>query len=161
REAGEGAPQTGRLTPGGARARKQHGGERPDQTEGIAMSLKMWQALGVVLLCGVAAAAEPDKKPQPAKDVIASFGTLQAPPAEPARKQAEEWLASVGKTDAATKAKFAAVWDADRPLLDKVADTLALGDQSAAALLAEARDANKPAPEKVPALIKDQKVNAY
>jgi hypothetical protein len=123
----------------------------------VRRSLWFSGAVAALLWAGVASAGE--KKPP--GEVVPSFGTLQAPTAEAARKQAEDWLASVGKTDAATREKFAAVWAADRPLLDKVADTLALGDANAAALLAEARDPNKAAPEKVPSLIKDQKVNAY
>jgi hypothetical protein len=111
------------------------------------------------LLCvGPAATAAEKKAP---RDVMPSFGSLQSPTAEAARKQAEDWLASVGKTDAASKARFAAIWNADRPLLDKVTETLILGDKNAADLLAEARDANKSAPEKLPAILKDQKVSPY
>jgi hypothetical protein len=46
-------------------------------------------------------------------------------------------------------------------VLDKVSDTLALGDAEAAKLLAEARDASTPAPTTVPALIKDSKRPAF
>src|SRR5262249_7727846 len=75
--------------------------------------------------------------------------------------QALAWLKEVGKTDAATELAFTAVWGSDRPLLDKVADTLALGDPEAKKLLAEARDPDGPAPTDTPALLKDRKRPAY
>jgi hypothetical protein len=90
-----------------------------------------------------------------------SFGALKAPDAAEARKQAEAWLASVGKNDAATLAKVKTIWDEDRPLLDKVAATLSLGDASAAKLLGEARNADGPAPTEVPAVLKDKKKPAF
>jgi hypothetical protein len=76
-----------------------------------------------------------------------------------AQKQAEAWLKGV-KGDAATMASFAKVWEADRPLLDKVAATLALGDAEAARLLAEARE-GEAAPTEVPAVLTDKKRSAY
>jgi hypothetical protein len=67
-------------------------------------------------------------------------------------------LKSTGKGDAATLQKFEAIWrDAERPVLDRVADTLALGNADAAKLLQEARDPNAPAPLGIPALLKDAK----
>src|SRR5262245_40590735 len=89
---------------------------------------------GLLLLGGTLAVADTGKK---AGKEDSSFGSLKAVDAAEARKQAEAWLASVGKTDAASLAKFKTIWDADRPLLDKVADTLAYGDPTAAKLLAE------------------------
>jgi len=96
----------------------------------------------------------------PAKDE-SSFSSLKAPDAAEARKQADAWLKSVGKTDAVTQAKMKQLWQADRPLLDKVAGTLCLGDDAAAKLLATAKDDNAPAPTKVPALLKDAKKPAF
>jgi len=78
-----------------------------------------------------------------------------------ARKQAEAWLKSVGKTDAGSLAKFKTIWDGDRAILDKVAATLALGDAQAARLLAEARDDSTPAPVEVPAAVRDAKRPAF
>jgi hypothetical protein len=93
---------------------------------------------------------------------VATFGTLQSPNPADARKAAETWLKSAGKTDAESQKKFAAIWDdADRPLLDKVADTIVLGDAGAATLLAEARDTSKPAPLGVPAKLKDPATSIY
>jgi hypothetical protein len=116
-------------------------------------------ALSAVALCGGPLfAADADKK---ATREVASFGTLQAPKVEEARQQAQAWLKSVGKTDAASQQAFAAIWATDRPLLDKVARTLELGDANAAKLLAEARDPAAPAPTSVPALLKDTKLPTF
>jgi hypothetical protein len=89
---------------------------------------------------------------------VASFGTLQAPTAEAAKAQAAAWYARSGGKD---QAKFDAIWATDRPMLEKVADTLALGNTEAAKILKEARDASSPAPDGIPALLKDKKVDAY
>jgi hypothetical protein len=111
-------------------------------------------ALAALLLYGSGAAlAEPAKKPIKEES---SFGALKVVDAAHARKQAEAWLAGVTK-DAATLGKFKTIWDADRPVVDKVAATLALGDQGAARLLAEARNSDTPAPTEVPALLRDKK----
>ena len=72
-----------------------------------------------------------------------SFGSIKSPDATEVRNQADAWLRSVGKADAATLTKVNTVWASDRPLLDKVSATLALGDADAARLLAEARDAER------------------
>src|SRR5262245_32900421 len=85
-----------------------------------------------------------------------NFGTLDVMSAEAVKAQALAWLKSVGKDDAATTAKFEAIWNqADRLVLDRLADSFALGSQGAAKLLAEARDPLTPAPTKVPDLFKD------
>jgi hypothetical protein len=105
-------------------------------------------------LPGVAGAAE-------SKSAVYTFGTLKAPTAEAVRAQAQAWLDGAGKTDAATRAAFQAVWESDKPLLDRVTETLALGDPAAAKLLAEARDPAAPAPKEVPAALRDAKLPAF
>jgi hypothetical protein len=60
-----------------------------------------------------------------------------------------------------SKAAFKAIWDSDRPLIDRVAETLTLGNADAAKLLAEARDPAAPAPKEVPALLRDAKRPVY
>jgi hypothetical protein len=98
---------------------------------------------------------------QPTKE-LASFGTLRSLAPETARKQAETWLKEAGKTDEASRQQFAAIWDStDGNVLDKVAQTLALGDEQARQLLAEARDFNAAAPTEVPAVLKDAKKPAF
>jgi len=111
-----------------------------------------------LLLFGSLAVADTGKKP--AKE-DSSFGSLRGVDPAEARKQAESWLKSAGKADAGSLAKFKTIWDGERPLLDKVAATLELGDAGAAKLLAEARDADAPAPMDVPAILKDKEKPAF
>jgi hypothetical protein len=97
----------------------------------------------------------------PPKD-LPSFGTLRSAEADSARGQALDWLKSAGKSDEATLNAFNAIWDdKDRPVLDKVADTLVLGDKDAAKLLADAANLASPAPTTVPDPIKDVKRSAF
>ena len=102
--------------------------------------------------------AEPEKKST--KDLV-SFGTLQALSPEEARGQALTWLKAVGKFNDANVQTFDQIWSADRPVMDRVAQTLALGDEEAAKLLALVRDPSKPAPTAVPAALKDSKKPAF
>ena len=91
-----------------------------------------------------------------------SFGVIRTPSVEEARNQAQAWLKGVGKTDAATQQQFTAIWaDDERPVLDRVADTLALGDADAAKILKAARDVNEPAPTALPAVLKDAAKPAF
>jgi hypothetical protein len=106
-------------------------------------------------LPGAAGAA--DQK-QPA---VYTFGTLKTPTVEAARAQAQAWLDAAGKTDDASRAAFKAIWEADKPLIDRVSETLTLGDADAAKLLAEARDPAAPAPKEIPALLRDAKRPVY
>jgi hypothetical protein len=134
-----------------------------EKPEGNAMTRKMWRgpllALAAAAL-GTASLAAGEQPRQPTE--VLSFGTLQSPKPEEARKAAQAWLVSVGKTDEASQKQFAIIWsDAERPLLDKVADTLILGDPRAAKLLADVRNPAMPAPTDVPALLKDTQVNSY
>src|SRR4029077_878528 len=79
---------------------------------------------------------------EPVKEV-ATFGVLRGPSLEAARAQPQEWLKSVGKTDQATSQAFEALWSqTDRPVLDLVADTFALGNPEVKKVLDEARDIN-------------------
>ncbi len=96
-----------------------------------------------------------DAKPE---DKALSFGTLRATSAEEARSQALAWLKGVGKSDATTLASFDAIWKQDeRSVLDRVADSLVLGDADARRLLEDARDSSRPAPMDSPDILKDSK----
>jgi len=118
-----------------------------------------WILVTAVLVAATGTAlADASKKPIREDS---SFSSLKAVEAAEALKQAEAWLKSVGMTDAASQVKVKAIWAADRPTLDKVASTLALGDSEAAKLLAEANDVNAPAPTAVPALLKDAKKASF
>jgi tetratricopeptide (TPR) repeat protein len=121
-----------------------------------AVTLRTWLS-APVLAAVVAAGVSGPAGAAEAKSAVYSFGTLKPPTADAARAQAEAWLTSVGQPADAAKA----VWDSDKPLLDRVADTLSLGDPAAAKLLAEARDPAAPAPKAVPALLRDAKLPAF
>jgi len=126
------------------------------------MSLRNWHLAALTLTAALAIgslASAADTKRTPRE--LASFGVLQSPTPEEAKNQALTWLKSVGKTDEASQKAFAAIWATDQPLLDKVSQTLCLGDVSAAKLLAEARDYQGPAPTQTPSLLKDLKLPVY
>jgi hypothetical protein len=98
---------------------------------------------------------------KPTKEPV-SFGSLRALSPDEARSQAEAWLKGVGKADATTMKSFEAVWaKTQRPVLDRVAETLALGDAEAKQLLDEARDPATPAPTTVPTILKDKKRSSF
>jgi hypothetical protein len=87
------------------------------------------------------------------------FSTLKAAPAEVAKARAEAWLKSVNAFD---KAAFDKVWaNESRTVLDRVADSLALGNSEVATLLDTARKPDAPAPASVPAILKDTKQDAF
>jgi hypothetical protein len=56
---------------------------------------------------------------------------------------------------------FEAIWATDNTVLEKVSETLALGDPEAKKLLDEARDTSLAAPTSVPAILKDSKKPAF
>jgi hypothetical protein len=115
-------------------------------------------AIACFLAAGSFAADQVEKKPP---KEVSSFGVLRAPSPDVARSQALAWLKGVGKTDETTTKAFNALWDSDRQLLDKVADTLILGSDQAAKILADARDPSTPAPMALPALLKDAKQDPF
>jgi hypothetical protein len=90
------------------------------------------------------------------------FGALEAANPTEIRAQAEAWLKGIGKTDAATAQKLQGIWaKGDRSLMDRLADTLGLGDAEAARILADAADPLALAPTKVPEILKDAKRPAF
>jgi hypothetical protein len=113
-------------------------------------------ALGLSMLLTGAGQVLGDQK----REVV--FGALDTMSAQDAQTKAAAWLQSVGKTDAATMVRFEAIWkQQDRTILDLVAETLALGDPTAAKLLADARDPETPAPTKVPEILKNTKASPF
>ncbi len=112
-------------------------------------------ALTAVLCGGSVLAADVDKKTTPA------FGVLQATAPDAVKAQVLDWLKSAGKTDDASIKAFNALWAADRPVLDKLADAFALGNADAAKLLADARNPDAAAPMEAPALVSDAKQSPF
>jgi hypothetical protein len=90
-----------------------------------------------------------------------NFGELQSPDPQAAREQALAWLLGTGKADAAKQLAFHAIWSGEKALLERVAETLALGDADARQLLAEAGNPNWPAPQVVPLALVDAKLPVY
>jgi hypothetical protein len=86
------------------------------------------------------------------------FGTLDNMTNAEAKTKLAAWLKDAGKSDAGTLQKLDAIWqESNRGMLDRVADSFALGDPLANQLLAEARDPGAPAPIIVPEVFKSDK----
>jgi hypothetical protein len=97
-----------------------------------------------------------------ASDKKATFGALEAMSADAAKAKLAAWLQEVGKSDAPTLQKLDAIWkDNQRTILDRAADSFALGDAVAAKLMQEARDPLAPAPIVVPTVFKNEKASAF
>jgi hypothetical protein len=121
------------------------------------MKLQSWQ-MPSLALAALVVWGEPLHADAPKKEII--FGALEAVSQETAQKEAEAWLKTSVK-DGAKQKQFTAIWaEKDRPLLDKVVDTLAL-EPTAAKLLTDAKDPLSPAPTAVPAVLKDAKQPAF
>src|SRR5436309_1929939 len=99
-----------------------------------------WMRIGLPALAAAALlAGGADRGLAQKKSAIGSFGALATAEPDKAQADAEAWLKSVGKTDAATLQKFQAVWkQSGLTVMDRVTETLKLGDPAAAKLLAEA-----------------------
>lgn len=110
-----------------------------------------WKSLPALALAVALAAG-----PVAAKDKGSSFARYPAPDADAVKKQALDWLkASGARVD---EAALKAVWSSERPLLDKVAKTFALGDKDAALLL---REAAEDVPTAAPEALQDRKKPAF
>jgi hypothetical protein len=82
-----------------------------------------------------------------------TFGTLTPPSEVQVRRQAADWLKGQGKAD---RQAFDAAWaNKDKPVLDRLAATFALGDADAAALLRSSRDPGVAAPTALPEALAD------
>jgi len=93
---------------------------------------------------------------------FAGFGVLRAPSAETVKAQAQEWLKSAGKTDAASQQAFNQIWaQEERTVLDKLTDTFVLGNADAAKIMTDARNLNANAPKEVPAVLRDAKAAPF
>lgn len=112
--------------------------------------------LGTAATAPAADAAKPAATP--AKTVY-TFGTLRTAPADVAKAKAAGWLASVGKIDPAA---FEAVWaNEGRSVFDRTVDSLLLGAPEFAAVLAEAKNPDTPAPTELPLILRDPKADPF
>jgi hypothetical protein len=107
----------------------------------------------VAMQVAPAYAAEPTKKP------TFGFSTLKATSPEAARAKAEAWLKAAGKFD---ESAFNKIWaDETRSVIDRTADSLALANTEAAAILANIRKADSAVPAETPSLLLDAKLDTY
>jgi len=112
-------------------------------------------ALTAGLTASDASAADPAKKPGP----VFGFSTLKSATPEAAKAKVAAYLKSVNKFD---EAAFNKVWaDETKTVLDRTADSLVLGSSEAAAILADVRKIDAPAPVETPALLKDAKQDNF
>ncbi len=96
------------------------------------------------------------------KKTANSLQILTSVEVDKAQAQAEAWLKSVGKTDAATMQKFQAIWkQSGRTVIDRLAETFALGNADAAKLLADAANPAAPAPTAVPELLSNKDASPF
>jgi hypothetical protein len=108
---------------------------------------------------GLAGAASPALAAEPAKKPAFGFSTMKAATPEAAKAKAEAWLKSIGKFD---QAAFDKIWaNENRTVLDRTADSLALGNSEVAALLANVRKQETPAPSEVPGILLDDKQDNF
>jgi hypothetical protein len=113
-------------------------------------------ALAAVILGSLPAAAN-DTKREPVR-----FGALEAKSVQEVRDRAKAWFDGVVRGDPARAKALERIWaDAERPVIDRLADTFSLADEAARKLLAGARDPLAPAPTDIPALLKDEKRDAF
>jgi hypothetical protein len=84
-------------------------------------------------------------------------------PTEPALaySRAYHWLRGQGSVDADLLRQFNAVWESDRPLVDKTAATFALGDRCAAELFDAVRDPARPVSPGLPPQLHDRRLPGY
>jgi hypothetical protein len=107
----------------------------------------------VALPVSAARAAEPNPKPS------FSFSTLKATTAEVAKAKVEAFLKSINAFD---QVAFNKIWaEENRTVLDRTADSLALGNSEAAEILANIRKQDNVAPAETPALLLDVKQDPF
>jgi hypothetical protein len=79
-----------------------------------------------------------------------------------AQARAKAWLEEVAKGDPEKTRLFASIWSQEsRSVVDRLADTFALGNPAVAKVLNEARNPAAPAPLEIPALLKDKKLPEF
>jgi hypothetical protein len=87
---------------------------------------------------------------------------LEAMSVEAVQAKAQAWLKEACNNDATKMAQFAAIWKkTDRPALDCLADTFALGNATAAKIISDARDTRGQAPLALPEVLTDAKQPAF
>jgi hypothetical protein len=90
------------------------------------------------------------------------LGVIKGPSFDQAKATALTWLKE-SKADESALKTAETLWNPaqDRPLLDRVAETLLLGDADARSLITMLRDPASPSPQGVPEFLKDSKRPAF
>jgi len=110
------------------------------------------------LSTGLSAAPARAADPAPAGPTF-KFSQLAPATADEAKAKAAAWLKKVGKFD---QTAFETVWaKADASVLDRVADSLALGSPEAKAVLDDLKKPETPPPAEAPAVLKDEKQDPF
>jgi hypothetical protein len=121
--------------------------------------VKIRQLFAAAVSAGLAVTLTPAAASEPAKKPTFGFSTMKAATPEVAKEKAAAWLESVGKFD---QAAFDKIWaDDKRTVLDRTADSLALGNAEVATVFANLRKLDAPAPAEVPAVLKDEKQDPF
>jgi len=116
---------------------------------------RFWLAALAVAVIGASAVSTLQAQE---RRVPANFGALETASEEAVKGKALAWFKGAGNTDAIKLQAFENIWrGTERPVLERLAETFALGDAAAAKLLSDARDLSVPAPIEVPAILKDAK----
>lgn len=111
-----------------------------------------------VVGAGLTAAPSAAAEPTPVKKPAFGFSTMKPATPEAAKGKAEAWLKSVGKYD---EKRFNEIWkDEKRTVLDRTADSLALGNTEVEALLQNVRKPDY-IPADVPGVLKDPKQDDF
>jgi len=124
------------------------------------MNTKLWLA-GLAVTLSLALPGASRVVAQNTKDQ-AAFGALETPAPAAVQARAMAWLKTATNNNAAKMREAEALWGrSERSPLDNLADTFALGNADAAALLKLVRDDKAPPPVEVPAILKDTKTEPF
>jgi len=120
---------------------------------------RFWLSALTAALLGVSAVSTLQAQE---KRLPANFGALEAASEEAVKAKALAWFKAAGHTDAIKLQAFENIWrDSERPVVDRLAESFALGDPAAAKLLNDARDITVAAPTEIPAILRDAKLPAF
>jgi uncharacterized membrane protein YgcG len=123
------------------------------------MSMKNWLA-GLAMAAALLGASRSVMAQD--KSGAVNFGALRSAPADAVKAKALAWLNKATNNDAAKVREFEALWTrSDRSVLDNLADTFALANEQARALVAQVRDSKAAPPYGLPEILKEGKGDAF
>lgn len=123
------------------------------------MKIRQLLAATALTTALVAAQVSPAQAAEPTKKPTYGFSSLRIASPDAAKAKAEAWLRAAGKFD---EAAFNKIWaESGRTVIDRTADSLALGNPEATALLANIRKTETSVPAETPALLLDAKQDTF